>query len=345
MPKEYGGFFNPDDDSSNLQPINKGVTVSDFFGQVKNTSIENISLDELLPFSGNLPFRPYSDDALKSLADDIREHGLLHPIVVRKVVTDDFEEKFEILSGHNRAAAAKQAGLSAILCNIVDIVDNDIAKLIAINCNLEQRHDLFPSEKAFAYKYRLEVMKKQGKRTDLIENDSETLTDGTLCGIRTKLDSGEEIAKTETDSRRKIFEFIRLTYLKDQLLNMVDSGTLPFYAGVDISFLNDSDQEMLFEVLSDISAPKVTLDMSKLLKELSKNRLLDEQSIRDILANCYGRNKRTEKPAVYSVRATKDFGKYLKKATKKRPLTLKESEELLEVLKRAATDYINDLEN
>jgi len=345
MPKEYGGFFRKENDDDDFQNNNnKIVTVSDFFGQqAKPARIETLSINQLVPFRGKLPFRPYSEEAMKSLVENIRERGLLHPIVVRKFVDMDFNERFEILSGHNRTEAVKQAGMDSILCHIIDVDDNE-AMLVAVDLNLEQRQNLLPSEKAFAYKCRLEVMKKQGKRTDLLENHSEILSGETSYRICTKLDSGEELAKTETNSRQKIYDLIRLTNLSKPLLDMVDNGTLPLYVGVDISFLSADEQETLYEVLSGMSEPKATLEMSKLLKELSKSRILTLQAIKDILANRYGKEKKAEKIIVYSVKATKDFGKYLKRATKKRPLTQNESEELLAVVKKAAEDYIKNLD-
>lgn len=346
MGKEYGGLFKSEsagfDSKTNIKT---GVSFDDFFGQqARAAKIEKISFDELVAYRGQHPFKPYSEDAMKSLVEDIRENGLLHPIVVRKLESHEFRNQYEILSGHNRAEAVKRAGLDSILCNVVDVDDNK-AILIVVNSNLEQRQELLPSEKAFAYKCRLDVMKKQGKRTDLTNNDSETLSDDTSYKNCTKLNSGELLAQSEKDSRQKIYDYIRLTNLIKPLLDMVDNGALPLYAGVDISFLSADEQETVYNVLSRMATPKVTLEMSKQLKEISKSIGVTGKAAEDVFANRYGKEKKPDKVVVYSVKATKDFGKFLKRATKKRPLTQDESEQLLAVVKKATDDFIKDLED
>ena len=326
MPKQFGGLVK-------LEPFElkkeTGVSVDDFFGQKETANVKNIPLTDLIPFRRQHPFKPYSEDAMESLVKDIRENGLQQPIVVRKVDDGGFDDKFEILAGHNRAEAIQRLGLDSILCKVVDVGDNK-AMLIVVGTNLEQRQ-LLPSEKAFALKIRMENEKNSNKLPVLFQNDAELFGEDDSCRICTN------------ESKRNIYNYIRLTNLITPLLDMVDSGVIPMTAGVDISFLHTAEQDILYDILSHLPAPKITIEMSAKLKSLSQDAGLDFDTIEDILMGRHGREKKGEQPIVYSVKVTKDFGKLLKRVTKKRPLTEKESEALLDVIKKATDEFIQNL--
>ncbi|WP_242943168.1 ParB/RepB/Spo0J family partition protein [Hydrogenoanaerobacterium saccharovorans] len=224
--------------------------------------IISIKLSELLPFP-NQPFRPYSDEKLWELAADIKQNGVLSPIIVRP-----FGNAYQILAGHNRVNASKLAGLNEIP-SIVKDVDDDAAKLILVNTNINQRDKLLPSEKAFAYKMQLDAMNRQGKRTDL-----------TSCQVGTKLAgsrSDVRLSECSTDSARTIQRYIRLTELIPELLEMVDNESLAFMVGVYLSYLSQEKQQLLYEYMDANELKKVSLAQAEVIKSykeaLDDNRL------------------------------------------------------------------------
>lgn len=205
-------------------PMQEPMTPAD-----QENSIIQLPIDRLMPYPDQ-PFRAYAPDKLHELADDIKDNGILSPVIVRPLNGD-----YQILSGHNRVAAAKMAGLTDIPC-IVKIVNNDEAMLILVNTNLNQRQELLPSEKAHAYKMRMDALNRQGKRTDL-----------TSYPEGTKLDTAAEIA--ENESRVNVYRYLRLNQLHETLLEKVDSGQLQFKAAVQLSYLTEEQQEDLLSVM------------------------------------------------------------------------------------------------
>lgn len=220
--------------------------LSGALGLIGGEHIERVPIDLLVPYE-NQPFKPYTEEALKELAEDIQENGLLSPIVVNK----RNDGKLLILSGHNRAEAVKRNG-DKIINAIVKNVDEATAMLILTNANLNQRQELLPSEKAFAYKMRYESQKRQGKRTDL--KNEETNTDE----LKLK------------DNERQIQRFIRLTELTEELLQLVDEKVMPMNAGVDLSYIEKSEQETLLDFLKE-TGHKITLDKSAEIKKEKGN--------------------------------------------------------------------------
>ena len=178
--------------------------------------IQNLPLDKLEPFP-NHPFKVLDDEKMQETVESIRERGVLVPILVRP--TND--GNFEIVSGHRRHHASQLAGLTEIPA-IVREMDDDTAILLMVDSNL-QREELLPSEKAFAYKMKLDAMKRQGQRTDL-----------TSAQIGPKL-STEIIGEAGGDSRNQVKRYIRLTNLIPSLLERVDSKTIAFNAAVEVS--------------------------------------------------------------------------------------------------------------
>lgn len=193
-------------------------------------SIIKLPIDRLIPYP-NQPFRAYTRDKLLELADDVKSNGILSPVLVRPFAGD-----YQILSGHNRVAAAKLAELLEVPC-IVKIVNDDEAMLILVNTNLNQRQELLPSEKARAYQMRMDALKRQGKRTDL-----------TLSPEETKFDSATEVA--EYESRANVFRYLRLNQLAPAMVDKVDSGALQFKAAVQLSYLSENHQRELSDLLN-----------------------------------------------------------------------------------------------
>lgn len=247
-------------------------------------------LELLEPWSdaaGNMqPFRSYSAAELEDLADNIRQHGIITPLRLRPI-----GGRFQILSGHNRCKAAKLAGLRTVPA-IVEDVDDDEAALILVDSNLKQRQKITPSEKARAYKLRLEAMRRQGKRTDLTsrhdvgksENDSAATSRHDVG----KLETADVIGEQAGDTGRTVQRYVRLTYLIPELLEMVDDERLKIMCAVELSYLPPATQKMVLEALDDglkLSAIKAkNLHTSMPTTEEGVRALLSDKIRKPILA-------------------------------------------------------------
>jgi len=214
-------------------------------------AVTQIQIDMLVPFEGQ-PFKPYSQEKLMELVEDIKINGILSPVIVR-IMADG---KYQILAGHNRTNAGRLAGLTTVPCIIKQCDDNE-AMLIVVNTNLNQRQELLPSEKAFAYKMQLEAMKRQAGRPK--DNSCQVGTD--LIGTR----SDSQIAENSSDSARQIQRYIRLTYLITTFLNMVDDNKLAFMVGVNLSFISESNQTVLYQFALE-NKTKISLKQAEELK-------------------------------------------------------------------------------
>lgn len=205
------------------------------------------------------PFKAYTDAKLQELAESIKQYGVIEAICVRPKA----DGRMEIIAGHNRVAAARLAGLAAVPA-IVQQLDDAQAAIMLVDSNLQHRETLLPSEKAFAYKLRLESMKRQGQRTDLTSGQ-----------IVRKLECTDQIGKDESESGRQIRRYIRLTSLIPALLDMVDNGKPGFAAAVDLSFLGRDEQTALLEVMEreHIKAPNGA--QAKALRKASADRAAD----------------------------------------------------------------------
>lgn len=218
------------------------------FGVKLQGGITNIKLCDLRPYPDQ-PFRLYSEDKLTELAEDIKQNGVLSPIIVRPIKDEAGYDAYQILAGHNRTNASQLAGLDEIPA-IVKNVDDATAALIVVNTNLNQRDKMLPSEKAFAYKIQMESMKlKSGERTDLVPNGHKVESNNNLVPNGHKVDTLLAISEQAKESRRNIARYIRLTYLQSSLLNMVDEGTLPFRAGVELSYLSEDEQNTIYQYI------------------------------------------------------------------------------------------------
>jgi len=236
-------------------------------GQIQER-VREIPLSELHPFP-NHPFQVRDDDAMRETAESVKKYGVLTPALVRP----RDEGGYEIVSGHRRARACELVGLETIPCIVRDI-DNDAATILMVDSNL-QRDELLPSEKAWAYRLKLEAMKHQGERMDL-----------TSAQVGRKFigkESRESLAEQVGESRNQISRYIRLTELLPELLNMVDEKKLPFNPAVELSYLTKEEQAALLELMEELSAVP-SLEQSKRLKAKSQAGLLDADFMREILA-------------------------------------------------------------
>ena len=170
---------------------------------------------------------------MDALIESIREHGVYTPLIVRPM--EGKENEYEVISGHRRLHAAQRAGLSKVPA-LIYTLDRSAAAIAVVDNNLHREH-ILPSEKAFAYKLKLDVLKKQGKRTDL-----------TSSQIATKFNAAAQIGADTGESRDQVYRHIRLTYLIPALLKLVDEGRIAFSVAVELSYLYQSTQEHIAEI-------------------------------------------------------------------------------------------------
>ena len=223
--------------------------------------IDKVNINNLLPFNEN-PYRIREGEELESLLDSISENGIISPLVVRP--TED-KGKFEVISGHRRLHAARMLNLEAVPVTVCD-VSREEAAIMLVDSNLHREH-ILPSEKAMAYKLKLDAMKAQGKRTDL------------TCGQAVHK-SRESVS--DADSGRQVQRYIRLTMLIPELLTMVDENKIAFSVAVELSYLDDSKQ---YELLGIIEETECTPSYSQAnrMRKLFQSGKLNENSINNIM--------------------------------------------------------------
>ena len=193
----------------------------------------NIQVDKLRTFEGH-PFKALDDKNMGNLIESVRQQGIISPLIVRTIESAD---EYEVISGHRRLHAAIKAGLSEVPALIYPL-DRSEAMIAVVDSNLH-RERLLPSEKAFAYKMKMDAMKAQGKRKDL-----------TLSQLATKSDTAAEIGKSQNESRDQVFRYIRLTYLIPELLDKVDEGIIALSPAVELSYLSKEQQKILLDAMS-----------------------------------------------------------------------------------------------
>ena len=202
---------------------------------------------------------------MRQLVESVRERGLILPILVRKKE----DGRYEIVSGHRRRKACELAGYTSVPAEIREMT-RDEAVVLMVESNL-QRSRILPSEKAFAYRMRLEAMKRQGERTDL-----------TLSPVETKLRTSEVIAQGTGDSRAQVDRFIRLNKLIDPILSMVDEGKLGMRTAVELSYLPEDDQKTLYTAIDSEQAPP-SMSQAQRLRKLSKAGELNDDTALEIM--------------------------------------------------------------
>ncbi|MBQ7669268.1 MAG: ParB/RepB/Spo0J family partition protein [Clostridia bacterium] len=189
-----------------------------------------IPVDNLVPFDGH-PYKVLDDDSMNDLTESVQDNGIMEPIIVRPLEGTD---NYEIISGHRRYHAAKKAGLTEVPA-FIRAVSRDEAAIMLVDSNLH-RERILPSEKAFAYKLKLEAMSRQGYRSDLTSDQ-----------VGRKLETAEIIAEQANESKTQIRRYIRLTNLIPELLDMMDENKIAFSVGVELSFLDD---QLQYDVLN-----------------------------------------------------------------------------------------------
>ena len=213
--------------------------------------VQQIPIGELFPFK-NHPFKVLDDESMQRTVESVEQYGVLSPLIARPRP----EGSYEIISGHRRQHAAQLAGLDALPV-IVRNMDDDAAVLLMVDSNL-QRENILPSERAFAYKMKLEALKNQGARSDL-----------TSTQLVSKLRSNEQLGAENNQSRETVRRFIRLTNLIPELLDMVDEKKIAFNPAVELSYLDESQQRDFLEAMQDTqNAP--SLSQAQRLKKLAQ---------------------------------------------------------------------------
>ena len=197
---------------------------------MKNTK-KNISIEKLHAFE-NHPYKVQDNEEMDALAESIKAHGVVSPIIVRPL--ENTTDEYEIISGHRRVMASRKAGITEVPALIVSL-DRDAAAIVLVDSNLHREH-ILPSEKAFAYKMKLEAMKHQGWRSDLTSNQ--------LGG---KLEIADFVGAETGDSKNQVRRYIRLTNLIPEILQYVDEGRISFTPAVELSYLNEQEQYDLLE--------------------------------------------------------------------------------------------------
>ena len=238
-----------------------------------------IKLDELVPFD-NHPYKVTDDDNMDELVESIREHGILNPLIVR--LMEGVENSYEIISGHRRFHAAQRLGLKKVPCTVYD-VDRDTATVMMVDSNC-QRTELLPSEKAWAYKMKMDAMKRQGKRTDLQEDKPDESTSRPVGAKSRGNRSDEKLAETSNDSARQISRYIRLTYLIPELLQFVDDGKIGMRPAVELSYLDEDIQRDIVDIFDEHNGEVFPSHAQvRRIREQFKNGSITYEQIADIM--------------------------------------------------------------
>ena len=215
--------------SSLLTSVDELFTTQEERDIAKRETVMDIPLAEISDFP-NHPFKVTVDEKLLEMADSVKRYGVLVPAIVRPKQNGGYE----MIAGHRRKKASELAERPTLNCIVRDLTDDE-AIIIMVDSNL-QREVILPSEKAFAYKMKLDAMKRQGQRTDL-----------TLSPMATKLDSAAELGKQSGESRDQVFRYMRLTNLIPELLDMVDENKIALRPAVELSYLAEKEQRLLYE--------------------------------------------------------------------------------------------------
>ena len=233
--------------------------------------VQQIPIGELFPFK-NHPFKVLDDDSMSDTVESVKQYGVLSPLIARPRP----KSGYEIISGHRRQHAAELAGLETLPV-IVRQMDDDAAIILMVDSNLQREH-ILPSERAFAYKMKLDAMKNQGTRSDL-----------TSTQVVSKLRSNEKLGAENNQSRETVRRFIRLTNLIPELLDMVDNKTVSFNPAVELSYLSPEQQQEVIRAMDDTqNFPSVS--QAKRIKKLAQDGTFTTETIVAIM----GEEKKSE---------------------------------------------------
>ena len=259
----------------------------------KNTT-KNISIEKLFPFEGH-PFKVQDNEEMECLAESIQQNGVLSPIIVRP--KENTPDEYEIISGHRRVMASRKAGITEIPALVVSL-DRDAAAIVMVDSNLHREH-ILPSEKAFAYKLKLEAMKHQGWRSDLTSGQLVPKSDDN----RTTAKIGEDMG----ESYKTVQRYIRLTYLIPEFLEQMDEGRIAFSVGVELSYLNEKTQ---YDVLEQCEINDCTPSYSQAfrLHKADRDGLLTKAVIQSVMSEEKANQK--ERVKIPAERIRKYFPKH-----------------------------------
>ena len=227
----------------------------------------NISINKLHEFKDH-PYKVLDNDEMNSLIESVQEQGIMSPLIVRPL--EGTTDEYEIISGHRRFRAAQKAGLSEVPA-FIRPVSRDEAAIMLVDSNLHREH-ILPSEKAYAYKMKIDAMKNQGKRSDL-----------TSTQVVSKLRTSEVVGEQSGESREQVRRYIRLTHLIPEILNMVDEKRIAFSVGVELSYLTEYEQQDLLEAI-ELEDKTPSLSQAIQMKKLSQAGTLDSETIERIIS-------------------------------------------------------------
>lgn len=243
---------------------------------MKNTRNQpvNIPVSNLRPFEGH-PFKVKDDEEMNTLIESVQTQGILSPLIVCPIENTD---EYEVISGHRRLHAAQKAGISEVPA-LIYVLDRDAAAIAVVDSNLHREH-ILPSEKAFAYKLKMEALSHQGKRTDL-----------TSPQVVSKLRTGDAVGETLNESRETVRRYIRLTHLIPELLTLMDENKMALSVGVELSFLDEQSQ---YDVLEQCEINDCTPSYSQAwrLHKAFSDSVLTVDAIRSIMSE----EKANQKP-------------------------------------------------
>ena len=254
---------------------------------MKNTRNQpvNIPVEKLRPFEGH-PFKVKDDEEMNTLIESVQTQGILSPLIVRPIENTD---EYEVISGHRRLHAAVKAGITEVPA-LIYALDRDSAAIAVVDSNLHREH-ILPSEKAFAYKMKLDAMSRQGFRSDLTSDQ-----------VGRKLETADIIAQQSDDSKTQVRRYIRLTHLLPELLEFMDEGKMALSVGVELSYLDD---QLQYDVLEQCEQNDCTPSYSQAFRMHKADRegLLTKAVIQNIMCEEKANQKETIKVSAERLRA------------------------------------------
>ena len=251
---------------------------------IRKPKVEEIPLTELTPFKDH-PFKVKNDEEMAELMKSIADSGVLAPALARSKDGGGYE----LISGHRRLEACKALGMETMPVIIRDLTDEE-AVITMVDSNLQREH-ILPSEKAFAYKMKMDAMKRKAGRPE--KNSSQ---------VATNFDTATEIGKCAGESRDQVFRYIRLTELIPDILQMVDDGKIALTPGVELSYLQDFEQEALFSIM-DCDEVTPSLSQAQRLRRMSEDQTFTDRTAMQVLSEVKGNQKEYVKVPVDSLRS------------------------------------------
>ena len=268
----------------NLPSVDDLFSTEEERAEARLEKVVNLSFSEISDFP-NHPFKVRMDEAMREMTESVKQYGVLVPALVRPKRSGGYE----MVAGHRRKKAADLAGLAEIPCIVRQLTDDE-ATIIMVDSNL-QREQILPSEKAFAYKMKLDAMKRQGQRTDL-----------TLSPVATKLDSAAQLGRQSGESRDQVFRFIRLTHLIPEILELVDNSVLKdqemlqiaMRPAVELSYLRKEEQADLFAIMDEMDCTPSHAQAIK-MRQMSEAKTGEERLAKDALVSIMKEEKPNQK--------------------------------------------------